>query len=71
MATGPALFAGIPFAAYGDNSVKRVGNSHVIAFCRVGSGTRLNFERWFALQRNKYLIFYLHDVGKLCEVVNV
>ena len=25
------------------------------------------FERWFALQRNKYLIFYLHDVGKLCN----
>ena len=41
MATGPARFAGIPVAAYRDNSVKRDGNSHVIAFCRVGSATRV------------------------------
>ena len=40
MATGPARFAGIPVDAYQDNSVKRVGNSHVIAFCRVGSAKR-------------------------------
>ena len=39
MATAPARFAGIPVAAYRDNSVKRVGNSRVIAFCRVGSAT--------------------------------
>ena len=58
-----------PVTAYRDNSVKRDGNSHVIAFCRVGSATRV--ERFHAvytyLQRNKYLIFYLHDVGKLCK----
>ena len=36
--------------------LKRDRNSHVIAFCRVGSATR-----------NKYLIFYLHDIGKLCK----
>ena len=41
MATGPVRFGGIPVAAYRDNSVKRVGNSHVIAFCRVGSATRV------------------------------
>ena len=39
MAAGPARFAGIPIAAYRDNSVKQVGNTHVIAFCRVGLGT--------------------------------
>ena len=41
MATGPARFAGIPVAAYRDNSVKRVVNFHVIAFCRVGSAKRV------------------------------
>ena len=41
MATGQARFDGIPVATYRDNSVKRVGNSHVIAFCRVGLGTRV------------------------------
>ena len=42
MATGSARFAGIPVAAYRDNSVKRVGNSHVIAFFRVDSGKRVD-----------------------------
>ena len=41
MATGSARFAGIPVAAYQDNSAKRDGNSRVIAFCRVGSATRV------------------------------
>ena len=41
MATGPARFARIPVAAYRDNSVKWVGNSNVIAFCRVGSAKRV------------------------------
>ena len=42
------------------------GNSHVIAFCRVGSATRVErFPVHTYLQRNKYLIFYLRDVGKL------
>ena len=43
MAAGQARFDGIPVAVYRDNSVKRFGNSHVIAF-----------KRRFALQRNKY-----------------
>ena len=36
-----ATFAGIPVAEYRDNSVKRVENSHVIAFCRLGSAKRV------------------------------
>ena len=31
----------LPVVAYRDNFVKRVGNSHVIAFCRVGSVKRV------------------------------
>ena len=55
-------------AAYRDNSVKRDGNSHVIAVCRVGSATRVaRFPVHTCLQRNLYLIFYLDDVGKLCK----
>ena len=41
MATGPARFSGMPVAAYRDNSVKRVGDSRAIAFCQVGSATRV------------------------------
>ena len=68
MAIGPAHFAGIPIAAYWDNSVKRDGNSRVIAFCQVGLATRVErFPVHTCLQRNKYLIFYLHDIGKFCK----
>ena len=75
MATGPARFVGIPVAAYRDNSVKRVGNSHVIAFCRVGSATQvehLSDGSLYSVINNllfirNILIFYLHDVGKLCK----
>ena len=41
MAIGSARFAEIPVAAYRDNSVKRDGSSHVIAFCQVDSATRV------------------------------
>ena len=37
--TGLTRFAGILVAAYRDNSVKRDGNSHVLAFLRVDSAT--------------------------------
>ena len=69
MATGPARFAGISAAAYQDNSVKRVGNSHVIAFCRVGSAMRFELLSDGSLYSIiKYLIFYLHNVGKFVSV---
>ena len=58
MATGAACFDGCCIPA--DNSVKRDRNSHVYN-CILPS--------WIgnALQHNKYLIFYLHDVGELCK----
>ena len=78
MATRPARFAGIQVAAYRDNSVKRAGNSHVtaffgnshvIAFCRVGSATRVELLSDGSLYRVLNTQCFIYTMSVSC--VNV